>query len=64
MQFDQAGVYQVSVELATPHSGGMYVVEIGKQAIAAKARPTGDWDKFQGVAAGRVEVKCPVACRY
>jgi len=35
------------------------VVEIGDQTLAAKVRPTGDWDKFQGSTAGRIELKAP-----
>ena len=59
VQVDKPGAYQVSLELATPHSGGVYVVEIGDQTLAAKVRPTGDWDKFQGSTAGRIELKAP-----
>ena len=58
VHFDQPGTYQVHLDLSTL-GGAVYVVEIGDQALAGKARPTGNWDKFQSSTAGRIEITAP-----
>ncbi len=58
-QCDKAGAYQVSLDVSTVHAGVELAVEIGGQTLTAKVPRTGDWEKFQSVGAGRVQVKQP-----
>ena len=59
VQFDKAGTYKVSLLVSTTHTGAAAAVEVGDQKLAVKIPPTGEWDKFQTVSAGQVEIKQP-----
>jgi len=56
VRFEKSGAYQVTAEIA-----GMavseFLVEAGDQKLAGSSPATGAWDKFEKVAAGRIDIK-------
>jgi alpha-L-fucosidase len=54
----QAGTYEVTASVSA-RSQPEFVVEVGTQALTAKAPNTGDWAKYEKVALGKVEIKEP-----
>ncbi len=56
VQVEKPGRYQVYLDLATPHPGGEFIVEIEGSKLSGKAVQTGDWEKFQSCDAGIVAI--------
>jgi alpha-L-fucosidase len=55
----KTGNFKVSAVVSTLNSGTGLTVEAGGQAVSAQAPVTGDWDKFQTVDLGQIEIKTP-----
>lgn len=57
VQFDKPGTYKVGLDVSALAAGIEVSVEIAGQNLRAKIPQTGDWEKFQGSGAGKVEIK-------
>jgi alpha-L-fucosidase len=57
--FTKAGSFKVSATVSTPNSGTGLTVEAGGQTVSAQAPVTGNWEKFQTVDLGQIEIKTP-----
>ena len=57
VQIDKPGTYKISLDAAATAAGIEATIEIAGQTLTAKIPQTGDWDKFQGCTAGKVEIK-------
>ncbi|BCM92563.1 hypothetical protein IAD21_04445 [Abditibacteriota bacterium] len=55
----QPGTYRVEVQAATIYPTSNFVVEVAAQKLPAHLDSTGDWEKFQTVNAGTIEIKSP-----
>jgi len=59
VDFTKSGVFGVSAQIAASNSGSEFIVEVAGQQLIGKAKPTGDWAKFEGVDIGTIEIKQP-----
>jgi len=57
IQFDKPGAYKVSLDVSAVVAGIETAIEIAGQTFTAKIPQTGDWDRFQGCGAGKLEIK-------
>jgi len=48
--------YEISFQCATPHSGSELVVEMAGRKLTVAIPPTGSWEVFKPITAGRLEV--------
>jgi alpha-L-fucosidase len=59
LQLDNPGTYELRFACATPHAGASLTVRIADCELDVPIRPTGSWDEFAEIVAGRVSLTSP-----
>lgn len=59
VEFSQAGTYGVIIEASAEAKGAAVILEAAGSSCRALVAPTGAWDKFVTVSAGRITISAP-----
>jgi alpha-L-fucosidase len=59
VSFPKAGVFNVSVSLASIAGNAQFVIQVGDQQLTGTASNTSDWGKFKEITVGQLEIKQP-----
>ena len=57
VQIEKAGTYRINLDVATTHKDVNVAMEAAGQILKVAIPPTGQWNKFLGCSAGKVEIK-------
>jgi alpha-L-fucosidase len=56
VEFTKPGVFKVTAQCALPEGESELAIEVGGQKLTGKAEKTGDWDKYNKISFGTVEI--------